>query len=365
MKNYLNIKNLIIKIEQYIFILFTATIFLLINCSKSFSIENVFVIDQVQVEGKIDINFSREKFIDKAFIKSFEILKNKILLSKDLNKIKNINLTELKKLINSFQILNETYKKDKYKGEFKIFYDEEKIKKYIGRKNISFSQPTNISIVFFPILFANEEMVDLEENYFYKNWNEADINNKTINFILPLEDLDDILKIKNMQNANKELNLNELIYKYDVQNYALALMDFNSQDLKIYLKTKFNNNIVSKNINYPLSDLNNISQMKNILVNLKLEILDIWKQENIINIAMPLTIKIQFYHQKLKDFQNLKQSLSEINLIKNYSVEKFDVNKSFFQIYYYGNPKKLKIELLKFGYQLNDDQGYWELKKND
>ena len=168
-----------------------------------------------------------------------------------------------------------------------------------------------------------------------------------------------------MQNANKELNLNELIYKYDVQNYALALMDFNSQDLKIYLKTKFNNNIVSKNINYPLSDLNNISQMKNILVNLKLEILDIWKQENIINIAMPLTIKIQFYHQKLKDFQNLKQSLSEINLIKNYSVEKFDVNKSFFQIYYYGNPKKLKIELLKFGYQLNDDQGYWELKKND
>ena len=41
------------------------------------------------------------------------------------------------------------------------------------------------------------------------------------------------------------------------------------------------------------------------------------------------------------------------------------INNSFFKIYYYGNPKKLRSELLKFGYQLNNDQGYWGLYIND
>jgi len=35
------------------------------------------------------------------------------------------------------------------------------------------------------------------------------------------------------------------------------------------------------------------------------------------------------------------------------------------KIYYYGNPKKLRAELLKFGYQLNNDQGHWELYIDD
>ena len=82
MENYLIINNLITKTRQYIYIVLTATIFLFVNNNKSFSIENIFVIDQVQVEGKVDKNFSREKFINTAIINSFEMLKNEILLSK-------------------------------------------------------------------------------------------------------------------------------------------------------------------------------------------------------------------------------------------------------------------------------------------
>ena len=54
-----------------------------------------------------------------------------------------------------------------------------------------------------------------------------------------------------------------------------------------------------------------------------------------------------------------------MNIIENFSLEEFNINNSFFKIYYYGNPKKLKAELLKFGYKLLNNQGAWQLYLNE
>ena len=89
-------KYFIARSRKYIFIILTVTIFFLITFSKSFSEENVFIIDNVKVEGALDTNFSRDKYINKAFLNSFKILISKILLSRDLNKISNIKLNEVK-----------------------------------------------------------------------------------------------------------------------------------------------------------------------------------------------------------------------------------------------------------------------------
>ena len=108
-------KNLITRLREYIFVILVVTIFSLISFSKSFSEENVFIIDNVKVKGVIDVNFSRDKYINKAFLVSFEILMSRILLSKDLTKISNIELDKIRNLIDSFQILEETYQKKSLK----------------------------------------------------------------------------------------------------------------------------------------------------------------------------------------------------------------------------------------------------------
>ena len=120
-------KYLTNKLREYIFIILTATIFSTSFSLKSFSEENVFIIDNVKVEGAIDINFSRHKYINKAFLNSFKILMSKILLAKDLPKISKIELNQIKNLINSFQILEESYRNNEYKASFKIFYNDIKV----------------------------------------------------------------------------------------------------------------------------------------------------------------------------------------------------------------------------------------------
>ena len=80
---------------------------------------------------------------------------------------------------------------------------------------------------------------------------------------------------------------------------------------------------------------------------------------------MPLSINLKFQHKNLQNLDNLRNVFYKISIIDNYILEEFNINNSFFKIYYYGNPKKLRSELLKLGYQLKNDQGYWRLYLNE
>ena len=153
------------RLREYIFIILTATIFSVGFFSKTFSSENVFVVDNIEVTGIFNTNFSREKYINKAFLDSFKILMSKILLFEDLNKLNDIKLNQVKVLVNSFKIEDETYSSNKYKGNFSIFFDDIKVKKLLVKKNISFSQPKDISAVFFPVLFVNQEIKNFRNAY--------------------------------------------------------------------------------------------------------------------------------------------------------------------------------------------------------
>ena len=256
MRNYLSSKSLIAILKEYILIFITGIIFLFIPFTKSFGEENVFTINNVKVKGTIDVNFTREKYFNKAFSNSFEILMNKILLTRDLKKINDIELEQIKNLITSFQILEESYRGDVYRVNIKIFYNENKIKNFLSKKNISFSLPENISAVFFPVLYINNEIQNFGESFFYTKWLETKINNDLINFILPLEDLEDISKIMKMKNNIEDLDIDSLVNKYDEKNYAFALMNYEAAKLNIYLKTNFNKNKTSINISHDVKNIN-------------------------------------------------------------------------------------------------------------
>ena len=345
--------------RQYIFIFLTATVF--ITFSKSFAEENIFTISQVEVRGKIDLNFSKEKYIDKAILNSFNLLMGKILLTRDFVKINKIKPTEIKSLVKSFQITEESYRKNEYKLIIKISYDDLAVKKFLGKKNISFSQPENITAVFYPVLFVNNEIKSFDDNYFYKNWINIEIKNELINFLMPVEDLEDILKIIDLKNEIEKLDINELVNKYDVENYIFALINYQKKVLNVYIKTNFNNNKISKNFSYELDSIDDLLLLNSIAKDLKSKITDLWKEENLINILMPLSIHVHYKHKNIKNLDNLQNALQKISIINNFQLEKFSINSSLFKIYYYGNPKKLRSNLQKFGYLLSNDQGFWQI----
>jgi len=361
MKNYFVLNHLTVFFKEYIYIFFISLIILFTTFTKSFCEENLFTISDVKVKSVIDLNFSRDKHLNEAFLNSFKTLMEKILLTRDLKKIRNIDLKEIKNLISSFQITEESYRKDLYKANIKISFNEKKIKKFLREKNISFSQPENISVIFFPVLFVDDNLKSFRENFFYNEWTNIEIKNKLINFVLPLEDIDDISKIVKMRNKIEELNVDSLVNKYDIKNYVFVFMNYRANKLKVHLKIKFNNSKIRKNILYDVNNINDKLELNSHLEDLKLLITDIWKEQNLINLLMPLSIKIKFNHKNLNDFNQFRESLNKINIIDNYSVDEFSINNSSYKIYYYGNPKKLRVSLSELGYFLKNNQGFWQV----
>ena len=363
MKNSLFKNYLLKKIREYIFIFCTATIFFLLLTSKGFTKENIFIIDNVEVEGAIDLNFSREKYIDLAFKNSFKILMNKILVEKDYNKIRNMKLNNIKKLISSFKIKDEKFSGEIYKGNYEILFNEKEVKRFLGNENISFFQPQRISAVFYPIIIVKDEIKIFNNNFFYNKWMDIEITNNLIDFILPIENVEDLSKISKKKNRIEELNVDSFVNKYNLKDYVFALMSYEGQKLNIHLKTNFNQNKISKNISYDLQNIENEKKLFEIGKSLKIKISDLWKEENIINLAMPLTINIEYKYSNLKDFDKLKSIFSKISIIDNFYLDEFNIKSAFFEIYYYGNPKKLSSELLSFGYELKDINGHWNIIK--
>ena len=361
MRNYLLLKYLKNSLKEYIFIFLTSIILSFISLTESFSEESVFTINEVKVKGGIDVNFFREKYFNRAFSNSFDVLMNKILLISDLKKVEDVKLIEIKNLIKSFKILEESYRENIYRAKLEVIYNEKKVKDFLRKRNISFSLPENISAVFFPILYINGKIKNLNENFFYNNWEEIKIKNELINFILPLDDLDDISEITKMKDNLEDLDIVSLITKYGEKNYVFALMDYDKSILYVYLKTNFKNNITSKNLSYKIKNIKDETKLTSILKDLKLETTDLWKEQNLLNLLMPLSIKIKFQYTKLEELDKLGKTLYKINAIDKYSLEEFDINNSYYKIYYYGNPKKLRAELLKFGYELINNQGAWQL----
>ena len=345
--------------------IFLLTTFIFSLFTKSHAEENVFTINNIKVKGRINLEFSRDKYLNMAFMNSFDVLMNKILLTRDLEKLKNVKLKQVKNLISSFQIIEENYRKEEYSANIKIFYNEKKIKDFLGKENISFSQAEKISAVLFPAFIINDKIQNFSENFFYNNWNDFEIENETINFILPLDDIEDISRILEMKEKLERLNVDDLVNKYDVKNYVFMFMTHENNKLTIHLKVNFNNNQISKNIFYTIKNIKDKKKLINILKDLKLIITDIWKEQNLVNVLLPLSIKLKFDHSKLEELDKLRKIFYKINIIDDYKLEKFDINSSFFKIYYYGNPKKLRSELLKFGYKLTNKQGFWQLNLNE
>ena len=142
-------------------------------------------------------------------------------------------------------------------------------------------------------------------------------------------------------------------------------MDYNNKMLNIHIKTNFEKNKMSKNISYDIENINDKSKLKPILMDMKKQIADIWKEANLVNLLMPLSIKVKFQHKNITELNKIKTDLYKLNIVQDYSLDEFDINNSFFKLHYYGNPKKLRTELKKFGYNLRNDQGHWEIYLNE
>ena len=118
--------------QKYLYIFFLT----LALCLSFFSTSKAkeFFIDEINIQEKLENDFNKEKLINKGFIIAFEELMAKLVQSKNLIKIKDIKLNEIKSMIETFTIKEEKFIKNSYNLNLGVSFDKNKVLDYLEKK---------------------------------------------------------------------------------------------------------------------------------------------------------------------------------------------------------------------------------------
>ena len=305
---------------------------------------NIFDVNNIEIEKEDQT--TNDILADRAIKKGFKELIDKILLTKDIDKIKLLQFIEIKDLVTYYQVSNKIDGISNNKIIYNISFNKEKIHKLFYEKNISYSEISNKELFILPILKKNNKIYIYNKNFFYKKWNEI-YDTELIEFILPLENIEIIQNINTFQNSLLNLDLKKIFHEYSNKNLAIILIeDTDSMEEKVYFKINVSGKNIIKNIKIKRLNSNKDVYNELIIKKVKEEIINLIKSQNLIDVRVPSYINVSFKITGRTNLFELNKRIKNIDLITNINVREFNNEFVFLKIKYLGKLDKI-IRLLE------------------
>ena len=296
---------------------------------------NIFDVNNIEIEKKGKI--TNEALANQAIQKGFIELIDKILLKEDSKKLKELKYAEIKELVTYYQVSNKIDEMNNVKKiNFNISFDKDKIHNLFYKKGVSYSEILNKELYVLPILKKNNQIFIYNQNYFYNMWNKI-YETELIEFILPIENIEIIQNINNNKKNLLNLKLNNLFKEYSKKNLAIILIeDNNSAEERIYFKIKILGKNIVKNIKIKRLKLNQEEFYKKIITEVKQEITNLVKSQNLIDIRAPSFLNAQLEINKKTNLVELNSRLKKIDLIEKIFIREFNNDSIYLKIKYLG-----------------------------
>ena len=323
-----------------------------------------FFIDEIKISEKLENNFNKDILINKGFKKAFKKLMGKLIQSKDLDKVKSINLKKIKSMIDTFSIKEETFIKKTYNLNLGVSFNKKKVFNYLESKNIFPSQIIKEKFLFIPVIVdqSSTDLLVYSNNPIYRNWKKEDKGDYLIEYILPTEDLEDLNLIKKNYSDLENYDFEEIIKKYFLDNSIIALIFKDQNQIKILSKINIKDKKVIKSNSFNNIKLNNSEDINKLVDNLKIIYEDFWKENNLINTSIKLPLLIKVDNKNFNLSEKFEITLNKIDLISNYSISKFNKDFIYYEVIFNGTTKNF-INLMKDqNYNFDTQKKTWILK---
>ncbi len=346
----------------YIFFLFLTFNFIEFSTNKVFA--KTFIVSKIEVEEKYNLNFNKLRVIDRGFKYAFEDLSKMILEEKDQYKIMNTSIEDIKKLVENFSILDEKFINKKYKSIMEVSFNRKKLIKFLNSKNITLSLPKKIDVFFLPLLVDLEtnSFNYLNDNIFANNWGRISENYFQINYILPNEDVEDYITIKNNLKNIENFNFKKILEKHKSENHIVLIIFTEKNNIKFYSKINFEDKFLVLNKNFKNKNLENQEDLNSMILNIKNKYEDNWKSINKMNPSTSVPIRLFVESIDIKKSLKLESALANLDFVNNYKIEKFDSNEIVYKVFYASNPKRFLKDILSYGINIDTTSANWKIK---
>ncbi len=324
--------------------------------------ENIFNVNNIQLVNKH--NSSYDEMANQAIKIAFKKLINKILLDRDSSDLLNLNISEIKKLVSYYQVINNDEQENQISNRisFNVYFDRDKFHRLFFRLGVSYSEIFDKDLYLLPILKEDDKIFIFNQNFFYQSWN-YNLENELIEFILPLESIELIQKINLSKDNLTGLDLRDLFLEYENKNLAIVLIEeTNSKKVKIYLKTRIMGKNIEKNITVDRKTDNKENFYRKIILKVNNEIIDLVKSQNLIDIRTPSFLNTKLILNKKNNLVELNRRLEKIDSIDDLYVQEFNNEYVLLKIRYLGKLNKIIKQLEKQNIILSQTGDQWSLK---
>ena len=215
-------------------------------------------------------------------------------------------------------------------------------------------------MIVFPLLIKDKQYFIYTKNYFYENW-KNDKSKESIQYTLPLENIESIQKIKLSQENIFNLDINDFFKEYDLDNMAFITIDIDGDIAKVFLSTKIEGKQLNKNLLVNKSNLSEEQFNEKIIFEIKKVLKDLIKSQNLIDVRTPsfLNVKIKLNNKNnLVEFNN---RLKKVDLIDNFYVQQLNKDFILVKIKYLGKINKIIKKLKDQNIDLKMKKGEWKI----
>ncbi len=322
---------------------------------------DIFNVSNIEVLKKAEITNSQMS--RQAIKKGFQELINKILLDQDKEKLSKLSFSQIQELVSYYQVTNKNSNDTEESIEnYNILFDKDKIHDLFFVKEISYSEIIDKELYLLPILNKNNQIFIFNQNFFYQNWNNENSIN-LIEFILPIENIEIIQNINTYKDNLLDLNLDDLFKEYQKKNLAMIYIDdYSSTKIKIFLKIKISGKEISKNLNLNKNIKKENDLYKELIIQLKNELINTIKSENLIDVRRPSFLNVKLKLSKKNSLIELNKRLKNIDSIENIYVQELNSNYVFLKIKYLGRLAKIINQLENQKILLRETGNQWSFK---
>ena len=346
----------------YNFFLFLALLNIFFSTENS--VAKTFSIKEIEISSPFNASFDKNKIINRGFVEAYEELIFTIAQSKDQKKLQNSSTKEVKSLVETFSIVQESFIDEIYNLTLNVEFNKKSFFELLEKKNVFPSSIIQKDLIFFPIEVDEEknEIFLFSESQLFKNWNFKKEKYHQLNYILPNEDIDDYNLIKKNINNLEDFDFREISKKYNFEDFIIMIVFKNNQEIRVLNQIVFNKNQNLKNFKFKNINLENLEDLKKFIDKQKTVFEDYWKLKNIINTSIKLDLTISVDNSNIIKIDQFEETLSNIELINNFNIFKFDNKKNIYKIIFNGTRDQFLDVMEDYDYFFEIKNKIWVLK---
>ena len=311
--------------------------------SKGLFSNNIFETNEYEINFSSDnINLVKENKINEIKIKSFQNLINKILIKKNIKKIKSNDINFINSFVLNYKINNEKIINNNYFANIKINFNEKLIFKYFIENRIEFINKIPNK---FLVIFMHENNLKnyllTDENIYYQFLKNSKKELYIKYFQLPNLDFNDRFIFNKFHFKNNIFKQNNILNNKYGTEYQILINSIIIKNKNIYDVYLYHNNekfFVSK---ISFNNLNYDKLFDNILFNT----IDKWKEINQINTTLINELECKININNINELRYVRGLLKSNILIQNLTLKSIKLNNNLYSILFVGDIDNFKNSL--------------------